>query len=166
MFKKFYLIITTSISFILFSNITFAEMNYLKCVEKIDKVRDHFLDEGDTDSLALIEYEGKKNTIKINMVFPNSDEKPFVHIKKSKVENTELGFQIDIAEKHPGLEMREFYDFIKLEDKIVYNRTAYFKADKTNKNEEILLDHDNSSKCENVTKEQYKKLLKQKTWNF
>ena len=55
-------------------------MNYLKCIEKIDKVRDHWLNEGETESLALMEYEDTKNTIKINMVFPLSEEKPFLHI--------------------------------------------------------------------------------------
>ena len=163
MFKK--LLITFSF-FLLLSNNTFAKMNYLKCIEKIDKVRDHWLNEGETESLALMEYEDTKNTIKINMVFPLSEEKPFLHIKKRKIENTELGFQINISEKQSGLEQRESYDFVKLEDKIVYTRSAYFKADKTSKEDEFIVDHDNTAKCENITKEQYKKLLKQKSWNF
>ena len=141
-------------------------MNYLKCIEKIDKVRDHYLNEGDVDSMALMEYEDTKNTIKINMVYPLSKKKPFLHIKKRKIENTELGFQINIGESHSGLEMRESYDFVKLEDKIVYTRSTYFKADKTSKNDELLLDHDNTARCENITKDQYKKLMKQKSWNF
>ena len=166
MFKKLYLIIATSIFFLLFSNNTFAKMNYLKCIEKIDKVRDHYLNEEDVDSMALMEYEDTKNTIKINMVYPLSKEKPFLHIVKRKVENTELGFQINIAEKQGGVELRESYDFVKLEDKIVYTRSTYFKADKTSKNDELLLDHDNTARCENITKDQYKKLMKQKSWNF
>ena len=152
--------------FLLFSNNTFAKMNYLKCIEKIDKVRDHYLNEGDVDSMALMEYEDTKNTIKINMVYPLSKKKPFLHIKKRKIENTEVGFQINIAEIHSGLEMRESYDFVKLEDKIVYTRSTYFKADKTSKNDELLLDHDNTARCEDITKDQYKKLMKQKSWNF
>ena len=93
-------------------------------------------------------------------------KKPYLHIKKRKIENTELGFQINIAEIHSGLEMRESYDFVKLEDKIVYTRSTYFKADKTSKNDELLLDHDNTARCEDITKDQYKKLMKQKSWNF
>ena len=151
---------------LLFSQNTFAKMNYLKCIEKIDKVRDHYLNEGDVDGMTLMEYEDIKNTIKINMVYPLSKKKPFLHIKKRKIENTELGFQINIDERHSGLEMRESYDFVKLEDKIVYTRSTYFKADKTSKNDELLLDHDNTARCENITKDQYKKLMKQKSWNF
>ena len=159
------IILTISILF-LFSTDTFAKMNYLKCIEKIDKVRDHYLNEEDVDSMALMEYEDTKNTIKINMVYPLSEKKPFLHIKKRKIENTELGFQINISEKYSGLEMREAYDFVKFEDKIVYTRSAYFKADKTSTNDELLLDHENTAKCDNITKEQYKKLIKQKSWNF
>ena len=152
--------------FLLFSTNTFAKMKYLKCIEKIDKVRDHFLNEGDVDAMTLMEYEDTKNTIKINMVYPLSKKKPFLHIKKRKIENTELGFQVNINEKHSGLEMRESYDFVKLEDKIVYTRSSYFNAEKTSKNDELLMDHDNIASCENITKDQYKKLIKQKSWNF
>lgn len=163
LYKKFLIIFSF---FLLFSTNTFAKMNYLKCTEKIDKVRDHWLNEGDIDSIALMEYEDTKNTIKINMVFNLSKEKPFLHIKKRKIENTELGFQINISEKQSGLEMRESYSFVKLEDKIAYRRSAYFKSEKTSKNDELLLDHDNTARCENITKDQYKKLMKQKSWNF
>ena len=98
MYKKLLIIFSF---FLLFSTNTFAKMNYLKCTEKIDKVRDHWLNEGDIDSIALMEYEDTKNTIKINMVFNLSKEKPFLHIKKRKLRdylmNVASPFSCDLA---------------------------------------------------------------------
>ena len=37
---------------------------------------------------------------------------------------------------------------------------------KTSKNEAFLMDYDNTGKCENIDKNKYKSLLKQKSWNI
>ena len=81
------------VNFFLINN-ALAEKNYLYCIETLDKARDHFMNEGDIESAAFIEYDDTKNTIKIHTVYPSAKTKPFLHIKKSKVEKTELGFQI------------------------------------------------------------------------
>ena len=82
MYKKFLIIFSF---FLLFTTNTFAKINYLKCIEKIDKVRDHFLNEGDTESIALMEYEDSKNTIKISMVYLYLRKNLFYILKKEKL---------------------------------------------------------------------------------
>jgi hypothetical protein len=153
------------VNFFLINN-ALAEKNYLYCIETLDKVRDHFLNEGDVDGAAFIEYDDIKNTIKIHAVYPSAKKKPFLHIKKRKVEKTELGFQINLDERNGKIQMKDSYDFIKLENKIIYTRSTYINFPKTSKNEALLMDHDNTGKCENIDKIKYKSLLKQKSWNL
>ena len=153
------------VNFLLISNVL-AEKNYLYCIETLDKVRDHFMNEGDIEVAAFIEYDDIKNTIKIHNIWPNAKQKPFLHIKKRKVEKTELGFQINLDERNGKIQMKDSYDFIKLENKIIYTRSTYMNFPKTSKNEALLMDHDNTGKCENIDKIKYKSLLKQKSWNL
>ena len=153
------------VNFFLINN-ALAEKNYLYCIETLDKVREHFMNEGDVESAAFIEYDDIKNTIKIHNVYPSSEEKPFLHIKKIKVENTDLGFQLNLDERDGKTQMKDSYDFIKLENKIIYTRSTYMNFPKTNKNEAFLMDYDNTGKCENIDKKKYKTLLKQKSWNL
>ena len=153
------------VNFFLINN-ALAEKNYLYCIETLDKARDHYLNEGEVDGAAIIEYDNVKNTIKIHGVYPLSTKKPFLHIKKRKVENTDLGFQINLDESDGKIQMKDSYDFIKLENKIVYTRSTYMNFPKTSKNDALLMDHDNTGKCENIDKNKYKSLLKQKSWNI
>ena len=153
------------VNFFLINNVL-AEKNYLYCIETLDKARDHYLNEGEVDGAAIIEYDNVKNTIKIHGVYPLSTKKPFLHIKKRKVENTDLGFQINLDERDGKIQMKDSYDFIKLENKIIYTRSTYMNFPKTSKNEAFLMDHDNTGKCENIDKNKYKSLLKQKSWNI
>ena len=153
------------VNFFLINNVL-AEKNYLYCIETLDKARDHFMNEGDIESAAFIEYDDIKKTIKIHAVYPSSEEKPFLHIRKRKVESNELGFQINLDERDGETQMKDYYDFIKLENKIIYTRSTYMNFPKTSKNEALLMDHDNTGKCENIDKNKYKSLLKQKSWNL
>ena len=153
------------VNFFLINNVL-AEKNYLYCIETIDKARDHYLNEGEVDSAAIIEYDNVKNTIKIHGVLPFSTKKPFLHIKKIKVEITDLGFQINLDERDGKIQVKDSYDFIKLENKIIYTRSSYMNFPKTSKNEAFLMDHDNTGKCENIDINKYKSLLKQKSWNI
>ena len=153
------------VNFFLINN-ALAEKNYLYCIETLDKVRTHFMSEGDIESAAIIEHDDIKNTIKIHTVYPHSKEKPFLHIKKTRVKNTELGFQINLDESDGKVQMKDSYDFVKLENKIIYARSTYMNFPKTKKNEAFLMDHDNTGKCENIDKNKYKSLLKQKSWNL
>ena len=153
------------VNFFLINN-ALAEKNYLYCIETLDKARTHFMSEGEIEGAAIIEHDDIKNTIKIHTVYPYSKEKPFLHIKKTKVENTELGFQLNLDERDGKAQMKDSYDFIKLENKIIYTRSTYMNLPKTKNNEAFLMDHDNTGKCENIDKNKYKTLLKQKSWNI
>ena len=153
------------VNFFLINN-SLAENNYLYCIETLEKERDHYMNEGDIESEAFIEYDDTKNTIKIHTVYPSAKTKPFLHIKKSKVEKTELGFQINLDESDGETQIKDSYDFIKLENKIIYTRSSYMNFPKTSKNDAFLMDHDNTGKCENIDKNKYKSLLKQKSWNI
>ena len=64
------------VNFFLISN-ALAEKNYLYCIETLDKARDHFMNEGEVESAAFIEYDDIKNTIKIHAIWPNAKKKPF-----------------------------------------------------------------------------------------
>ena len=44
------------VNFFLINN-ALAEKNYLYCIETLDKVREHFMNEGDVESAAFIEYD-------------------------------------------------------------------------------------------------------------
>ena len=47
------------VNFFLINNVL-AEKNYLYCIETLDKARDHFMNEGDIESAAFIEYDDIK----------------------------------------------------------------------------------------------------------
>ena len=113
--NKFLLFLILNLFFI--KNL-FAEINYLYCIETLEKARiGVFPNKGEVESAAIIEHDDIKNWIKIHSVYPLSEKIPFLYLEKTRVENTELGFKIDLDEKSGKNHRKDFYDFIKLENK-------------------------------------------------
>ena len=161
--NKFLLFLILNLFFI--KNL-FAEINYLYCIETLEKARIGFFpNKGEVESAAIIEHDDIKNWIKIHSVYPLSEKIPFLYFEKTRVENTELGFKIDLDEKSGKNHSKDFYDFIKLENKIIYKRSAYINYTNPSNGQFLLLGYDNIGDCENIDKKKYKSLLKQKSWS-
>ena len=75
--NKFLLFLILNLFFI--KNL-FAEINYLYCIETLEKARiGVFPNKGEVESAAIIEHDDIKNWIKIHSVYPLSEKIPFLY---------------------------------------------------------------------------------------
>ena len=149
---------------LLSGNVYAANTNlYLKCPETITKVRSNkggeaLIKEGKLLGTNYIKLKSK-SIITIHYSYEITKDKPYLIVNKIKVKKNQIGFNLIKEYSEEGLSFLDSFKFIEVENGYEFTSERYSLDDKNKSN----FDYDTFGKCENISKKEYKKLLKGKS---
>ena len=160
MIKKFLGIMVLGM---LISSNAYAETFFLKCPEKISKIREdntNFMKEGQILGIIYVKLDESKSKVTLHYIYESSEDKPFVIFKNKKTKKDALGFSITIDDSGGKIKVKDSFMFVKVGNTYALTRSSYWWSPKTKEYEEMHSDYDSTSKCTVLNKKEYKKLLK------
>ena len=160
MIKKFLGILVLGL---LISSSAYAETFFLKCSEKITKIREdntNFMKEGQILGIIYVKLDESKSKVTVHYIYELSEDKPFVIYKNKKAKKDALGFSITIDDSGGKIKAKDSFMFVKVGNTYALTRSSYWWSPKTKEYEEMHSDYDSTSKCTVLNKKEYKKLLK------
>ena len=160
MIKKFLGILVLGL---LISSNAYAETFFLKCPEKITKIREdntNFMKEGQILGIIYVKLDESKSKVTVHYIYELSEDKPFEILKNQKAKKDALGFSITIDDSGGKIKAKDSFMFVKVENTYALTRSSYWWSPKTKEYEEMHSDYDSTSKCTVLNKKEYKKLLK------
>jgi len=148
--------------FVLFVfNYSYAETQFYKCPEKINKVRtgDSFLHkEGANIGTNFIKLDN--SIISIHFLFKDSKEKPFELITNEVINKTALGFEVKYKSDTNKSNTEIYYNFIDVGKTLAYTKTDFWWHTKDKDAKEQKHDYDSSGRCIKISNSEYKTYLK------
>ena len=160
MIKKFLGIMVLGM---LISSNAYAETFFLKCPEKISKIREdntNFMKEGQILGIIYVKLDESKSKVTVHYNYELSEDKPFEIFKNEKAKKNVVGFSFAINDSTSEFKIKDSFMFLKVENTYALTRSSYWWSAKTKEYEEMLSDYDSTSKCTVLNKNEYNKLLK------
>ena len=148
---------------LLISSNAYAETFFLKCPEKLTKIREdntNLLKEGLILGIIYVKLDESKSKVTVHYIYELSEDKPFEIFKNKKAKKDELGFSVAVDDNTSKIKLKDSFMFVKVENTYVLTRSSYWWSPKTKEYEEMHSDYDSTSKCTVLNKKEYKKLLK------
>ena len=148
---------------LLLNNNVYAETFFLKCPEKLTKIREdntNLLKEGLILGIIYVKLDESKSKVTVHYIYELSEDKPFEILKNKKAKKDALGFSITIDDSGGKIKAKDSFTFVKVKNTYALTRSSYWWSPKTKEYEEMHSDYDSTSKCTVLNKKEYKKLLK------
>ena len=111
----------------LISSNAYAETFYLKCPEKISKIREdnsNFMKEGQILGIIYVKLDESKSKVTVHHIYELSEDKPYEIFKNKKAKKDALGFSITIDDSGGKIKAKESFMFVKVENTYVSATTS------------------------------------------
>ena len=137
-----------------------ANNNFFQCLEKISEVRldkNSLYKKGTSYGTSYIKLTKNNNSIQnvtVHFKFKNLEKKPIEIIKKKKVNNSLLGFDLKHSYSVDKSTLDVEYNFIEIDETYAFTKKNFSWSSPKNK-----YDFDTSSRCKKIKKNKYLSLL-------
>lgn len=141
----------------------FANEKYLKCLEKITEVRigssPEYV-EGKEHGNSYVKLNLRSNNPIATIHFKsNISKKPLLIVENKQSNNTTLGFDISHQSSEINSNLEVKYSFIKVGESYAFSKKKFMWLIKNGNSSKETYDYDSSSRCKNLSKEEYLSLL-------
>jgi hypothetical protein len=155
---------------------TFANDKYLKCLEKITEVRIGSSPEyvvGKEHGYSFVKLNLKSNNPIATIHFKsNTSKKPLLILENKQSKNTTLGFDINYQSSEDNANLEVKYSFIKVNDSYAFSKKKFKWSVKDGSSSQETYDYNSSSRCKKLSKEKYlssldlKQIKKDQSYNW
>ncbi len=156
--RKIFIIFFTFFTFFSFS--IKAKTIYLDCEETVSKLNqptfEFVYEEGKIVGNNFVKI--KKKSVDIYFKFTGGEAYPVFQNKKFK--KNKIGFKVQLELDTKDIKAEEYYSFISLSDRYVFNRKSFVWYAETEEDEENIVDYESQGSCIFIDKSEFKSLVK------